>query len=188
MLAACGSSPEPVPKEAYGPEGVAVQRGEPLAPVVPAAANGRTISGVPCRKPVNPKYHVHSHLAVYVEGRLRPIPAGIGMVDPKSQQTITGPKLYGPRCYYGLHVHAQDGVVHVEGPEQQPSTLGQFFDVWGQPLSSTRVGPARGRVTVYVDGRLTTGSPREIVLRRRQAIQLDVGEAVAPVPVDWSHF
>lgn len=188
MLVACGSS-TPLPKTAYGPEGMAVQKGELLA-TTPAgtAAGGAEVSGIPCRKPARPKYHVHSHLAVYVAGELRPIPAGIGMVDPKAKQTETGPDLYGPKCYYGLHVHVQDGVIHVEGPKRRAYTLGEFFDVWGQPLDQGRVGPAKGRVTVYVDGRLNVGPVRDIVLLERRTIQIDVGEAVPPAGVDWSHF
>ncbi len=185
VLVGCGAD-EPLPKTAYGPEGMAVQEGDLLAPA--PDPDGKPISGVPCSRPAEPEYHVHSHLAVYVDGELRPVPAGIGMVDPRTEQTRTGPKLFGPRCYYGLHLHAQDGVIHAEGPEPGRFTLGQFFDVWGQPLSSTRVGPARGRVTVYVDGRLTVGPPRDIVLYERQVVQINVGAAVPPAPVDWSHY
>jgi hypothetical protein len=185
VLAACGSGSKAVPRTAYGPEGIAVEKGVLLAPV---AATGRTADGVPCRKPATPAYHVHTHLAVYVDGALRPLPAGVGMVDPKSKQTRTGPDLYGPRCYYDLHVHAQDGVIHVEGPEERPYTLGQFFAVWGQPLSATQVGPARGRLTVYVDGRPSTQDPSTIVLTQRRTIQIDVGRDVPFEPVDWSHF
>jgi hypothetical protein len=131
---------------------------------------------------------VHAHLAVYVDGMLRPVPAGVGMVDPQVRRTRSGPKLYGPRCYYQLHVHAQDGVIHVEAPTARAFTLGQFFALWGQPLSPTRVGPNRGRVTVYVDGRAALTDPRSIPLRQREVIQIDVGTVVPPRPVDWSHF
>ncbi len=53
-------------------------------------------------------------------------------------------------CFYWLHVHTTDGIVHIESPSKtQGFTLGQFFDIWGVPLSSTQVGPATGKVTVF---------------------------------------
>ena len=110
------------------------------------------------------------------------------MVDPRPTATRTGPLLEHPRCYYPLHVHAQDGVVHVEAPAARTFTLGQFFALWGVPLSADRVGDHRGRVTVFVDGRASLQDPREIVLTQRKVIQIDIGEEVPPKPVDWSHF
>ncbi|MCW2787473.1 MAG: hypothetical protein JWP74_3990 [Marmoricola sp.] len=188
-LAGCGSpdpSGRPLPKTAFGPEGMAVEHGTLFAPV--PVTTGRPVAGIPCRAPKKPAYHVHTHLAIYVGGHLRPVPAGIGMVGPKAHQTRTGPQLYGPRCYYDLHVHAQDGVIHVEGPARRVYTLGQFFALWGLPLSADRVGPYRGRVTVYVDGRPSLVAPQDIVLVQRRVIQIDLGADVAPQPVDWSHF
>jgi hypothetical protein len=44
----------------------------------------------------------------------------------------------------GSPTHANDGIIHIESPVQRTYTLGQFFDVWQQPLSPTRVGPAPG--------------------------------------------
>ncbi|MFL6024679.1 MAG: hypothetical protein ACJ72O_15175 [Marmoricola sp.] len=175
-----------MPKTAFGPEGVAVQHGTLLAPA--PKATGRPVAGIGCLAPRKPGFHVHTHLAIYVDGALRPVPAGIGMVDPRSRQTRSGPKLYGPRCYYQLHVHAQDGVIHVEAPRARAFTLGQFFALWGQPLRADQVGPARGRVTVYVDGRPALVDPAGIVLRQRETIQIVVGRDVPPKPVDWSHF
>src|SRR5581483_2066788 len=91
------------------------------------------------------------------------------------------------RCYYWLHVHAQDGVIHVESPVVQTYTLGQFFDLWGQPLSSSQVGPASGPLTVFVDGRPYPGDPRAIPLVSHEDIQLDVGTPRPPPrPVDWA--
>ncbi len=185
VLTACGSQDKPLPKTAYGPEGMAVQEGRLLAPL---PDEDPVVPGVPCRKPAEPAFHVHSHLAIYVDGKLRPLPAGIGMIDPRKRDTRTGPRLFGPRCYYGLHVHAQDGVVHAEGPRSRDYTLGEFFDVWSQPLGPDRVGPAQGRVRVYVDGRPALLDPRDVVFGERSVIQIVVGQDVPPQPVDWSHY
>jgi hypothetical protein len=78
-------------------------------------------------------------------------------------------------CFTWLHTHAADGIVHIESPVERTYTLGQFFDIWGQPLNRHRVGPARGRVTAIFDGRVFTGDPRTIPLLAHSQIELEVG-------------
>jgi hypothetical protein len=86
-----------------------------------------------------------------------------------------------------LHVHAQDGVIHIESPAGHTYTLGNFFDLWGQPLTTSQVGPARGAVQVYVDGRRYRGNPRTVRLGSHVDIQIDVGTpTVPPRTVDWA--
>jgi hypothetical protein len=121
-----------------------------------------------------------------VDGLLRPLPAGIGVVAPIEQPTANGPFDAASTCYYWLHVHAQDGVIHIESPAGHSYTLGQFFDLWRQPLSADRVGPVTGTLTVFVNGRLQRGDPRSIPLGSHEDIQIDVGSQVAPTSVDWS--
>ena len=83
-------------------------------------------------------------------------------------------------------MHAQDGVIHVESPTTRTYTLGQFFAIWGQPLSKTQVGPATGTLTVFVNGKPYTGDPAAITLGSREDIQIDVGTPVPFKAVDWS--
>jgi hypothetical protein len=78
-------------------------------------------------------------------------------------------------------------VIHVESPTKDTYTLGQFFAIWGQPLTKTRVGPATGKLTVFVDGKPLTGDPASIKLGSRSDIQIDVGTPVPFQPVDWSN-
>jgi hypothetical protein len=108
-------------------------------------------------------------------------------VKPVAQQTQSGAFDEASQCYYWLHVHAQDGVVHIEAPDQATYTLGQFFAMWRQPLTTTQVGPAHGAITAYVDGVRYSGDLAAIPLRSHADIQLDVGTVVAPQKVDWSH-
>lgn len=170
-----------------GPEGIPLQQGPVLAAAA-AAAQGQTVDGVKCEASEQVAYHIHTHLAVYVNGILRSLPAGIGIVQPVPQQTSGGVFDQASRCYYWLHVHAQDGIIHVESPTHTTYTLGQFFALWRQPLSSSAVGPAKGAVTAYVDGKSYTGDPATIPLGEHEVVQLDVGApAVPPKPVDWSH-
>ncbi|HVA52669.1 MAG TPA: hypothetical protein VNF05_04060, partial [Acidimicrobiales bacterium] len=83
-------------------------------------------------------------------------------------------------CLYWLHTHVADGIIHVEAPKKQSFTLGQFFDVWGQPLGPNQVGPDKGKVVVYENGKRLTGSPRSTPLLPEADIQIDVGDTVVP--------
>ena len=146
-------------------------------------AAGRTVDGIKCESTEQVLFHIHAHLAVFVNGRPGTIPEGIGIAPPRSEeQTTEGPFVLGGSCFYWLHSHTADGVIHIESPLQRTFTLGNYFDVWNQPLSATRVGAATGPVTAYVGGRPFTGDPRSIPLGAHAVIQLDVGTAVAPQP------
>ena len=168
-----------------GPEGIPLEQRTLLAPT-PTGSTGDTIDGIGCDPSEQAVYHVHTHLAVYVDGVLRPIAPGIGIVQPEASQSTAGPFYGASTCYYWLHVHAQDGVIHIESPTVQSYTLGQFFDLWDQPLAASRVGTAGGTVTVFVDGQLHRGDPRAIRLGSQEDIQIDVGTVVPPMRVDWS--
>jgi hypothetical protein len=165
---------------ALGPEGVPLQTGEPLA-AVDTSATGQPVDGVRCDTSEQVAYHIHSHLAVFVSGQPRSIPAGVGVAPPRqTQNTPSGPFVVSGACFYWLHTHASDGILHVESPLQQDYTLGNFFDIWRQPLNRDQVGPARGAVTVFVDGQQQSVDPRLITLTAHAVIQLDVGTPVVP--------
>ena len=112
---------------------------------------------------------------MFVGDAARQIPLGIGVVEPSVSQTPNGPFASATHCYYWLHTHAADGIIHVESPSQHTYTLGDFFDIWRQPLSANQVGPATGTVTAFVNGAKYNGDPRAIPLGSRTDIQLDVG-------------
>jgi hypothetical protein len=170
-----------------GPEGIVLEEGTPLA-LAGTAATGSTVDGVQCNSMEQAVYHIHTHLTVYVNGALRPIPAGVGVVEPEAQPGSNGTFDEASRCYYWLHTHAQDGIIHVEAPSHTTYTLGQFFAIWRQPLGPTHVGPSTGEVTTYVNGKRYTGDPASITLTSHEDIQLDLGTpTVAPRRVDWSH-
>jgi hypothetical protein len=155
--------------------------GAPLLASTRGEATGRTVDGIRCQSTEQTLFHVHAHLAVYVGGRPRAIPEGIGIAPPRVVETTSqGPFVAGGSCLYWLHSHTADGVIHIESPVVRTYTLGDYFDIWGRPLSADRVGPTRGRVTAYVDGRRFTGDPRSIPLRAHAVIQLDVGSPVVP--------
>jgi hypothetical protein len=169
-----------------GPEGIPLQKGSVLAPAS-TAATGQTVDGVQCQSTEQVVYHIHAHLSVFDHGSPRPIPLGIGIVKPVVQHTTAGDFAQASNCYYWLHTHVQDGIIHIESPTKTVYTLGQFFDEWRQPLSTSQVGPVKGPVTAYLNGKRFTGDPRSIQLTPHAVIQLNVGSPpVAPLTVNWS--
>jgi len=154
----------------------------PAALASPGTPSGSPIDGIQCQTMEQVAYHIHAHLAVYVDGTSRVIPEGIGVTPPRHEVlTDAGWFVESGKCFYWLHTHTADGILHIESPTQTVYTLGQFFDIWGQPLTSTQVGPAApGTVIAYVNGVKFTGDPRMITLNKYDVIQLDVGTDVAP--------
>ena len=171
---------------ALGPERVAIPNGPVLA-AVKTDRYGQPIDAIPCQTTEQVVYHIHVHLSVFVDGQPHQVPLAVGIGPPVALTTTpVGMFASGGSCFYWLHTHVADGVIHIESPSQQLYTLGQFFDVWGQPLSPGQVGPATGTVTVYVDGQPFSGNPRDIQLKAHGQVQIDVGPVVAPQLIDWS--
>jgi hypothetical protein len=141
----------------------------------PASVGPITINGVTCDPAEQVTYHVHAHLNIRVNGQLEPIPDDVGRT---------------PTCLFWLHTHATQGVIHVEAPVARSFTLGQFFDVWGKPLSATQVGdwavPAGSRIWVFLDGEPVDTDPRTIELTNLASIELQIGPSrLDPLPYTW---
>lgn len=124
-----------------------------------------SISGIRCDSLEQTTYHVHTLLEIYADGEKRTIPRNIGIIQGV--------------CLYWLHTHDETGVIHIEAPSRGRYTLGQFFDIWGQPLTSEKVWDmdltGGKRLRVYVDGEPYAGDPRGIELLDGRVIALDVG-------------
>jgi hypothetical protein len=151
------------------------------------AATGQTVDGIQCQTSEQVLFHIHAHLAIFgPSGDPVTVPMGIGIPSPQTQNTTDGPFVVSGSCFYWLHSHATDGIIHVESPVQRTYTLGDYFDIWGAPLSPTQVGSDKGTVTAYVNGQLFTGNPRDIPLTAHAVIQLDVGSSVAPKPYTFA--
>jgi hypothetical protein len=180
------------PKGKAGPETVPITTGPKLATLL-NAATGQTVDGVQCQAGEQTVVHVHTHLTIFVNGQSRVIPYGVGIPGFQAVNTAEGPFVETGSCFYWLHVHADDGIIHIESPSTSDTfTLGQFFQEWGVPLSSTQVGPATGKVTVFFTSPgkkagIYTGNPNDLPLGDHYQIQLDVGTPiVAPVQVtNW---
>jgi hypothetical protein len=141
------------------------------------AAAGRAVGDLPCSPPGRRTFGVH--LEIFAKRRDVVIPAGIGVAPPRKRD---GAYVSGGRCHYALRTAEPTGLIEVE--EGRPLTLGDFFDVWGQPLTRRRVlgFPVRraARVSVFVDGRRWGGHPRLVPLERHRAIVVEVGGYFPP--------
>jgi hypothetical protein len=175
---AAGSAPAAGP---LGPEGAPI----PVAPALARPqrlADAQRIDGITCQAGESVLFHIHAHLTIFVDGTPRQVPAGIGIAPPlEVQETPVGAFVARAACFMWLHTHSADGIIHTESPVTRIYTLGNLFDIWGQPLSRRQVGPARGEVTAFFNGRIFKGNPRRIPLLAHAQIQLDVGRPlIAP--------
>jgi hypothetical protein len=176
--------PAPSPGPA-GPEGAPIPNGPALTGTA-TIARGQRVDGIGCQTNGQVLFHIHAHVTIFVNGLPRQVPAGIGIPGARAQNTPQGPFVTTGNCFYWLHTHAADGIIHTESPIQRIYTLGNFFDEWGQPLGPGQVGPAKGHVTAIYNGKLYQGNPRDIPLTRHAQIQLDVGTPlVAPESITW---
>jgi hypothetical protein len=168
-----------------GPEQVPVPSAAAL-PGPAASVTGQKVDGIGCQTTEQTLFHIHAHLTVFVNGTARQVPAAIGIPGAQAQTTAAGSFVEQGTCFYWLHTHAADGIIHIESPVQRTYTLGNFFDEWGQPLSASRVGPASGHVVALYNGQVFKGDPRDIPLTAHAQIQLEVGTPlVAPEQITF---
>jgi hypothetical protein len=157
-----------------------------LAPVW-SGLKGQQIDGVGVNQMEQTAYHVHAHLAIYINGKAMTVPYGIGIEQPWQTTPDNGSEFVeGGAAFYYLHTHDDTGVIHIESPTEQKYTLGQFFAEWNQTLSATQIGSHTGSVTAYVNGQKYTGDPSGIVLAAHEVIQLDLGQDVAAQPYTFA--
>ncbi|MGC1379915.1 MAG: hypothetical protein WA814_02685 [Candidatus Baltobacteraceae bacterium] len=137
--------------------------------------HGQTIDGVACGAQEYATLHVHSHLAIFYNGKQIQVPEYIGLA----------PNVAGG-CLYWIHTHDGSGIIHLEAPELSPPqggpyTLGMVFDIWGQPLGPDGAAGFKGPVVAYVNGEKYEGDLRAIELRAHQQIVVEIGSpTIAP--------
>ncbi len=167
-----------------------------LTPVSVGAATSRRASaaatplpdvgGISCDTLESTIFHIHVHLAIFVDGQEQLVPLGVGIGQPwQVEDSAEGPFVTDGSCFYWIHTHTEDGVVHIESPIRRRFTLGDFFAIWQVPLSATQVGPAQGPVITYVNGSRDDRNPSEIPLLSHERIQLNVGGDVPPYVFDF---
>jgi hypothetical protein len=170
---------------AAGPEAVPVPSAAPLIGTT-TAVTGQAVDGISCSTHEQTLFHIHAHLTMIVNGSARQIPYGIGIPGAVTTSTPVGAYVARGTCFYWLHTHAADGIIHIESPVHRTFTLGNFFDEWGQPLGPDQAGPASGHVTAIYNGKVYRGDPRNIPLTAHAQIQLEVGTPlVAPESITF---
>jgi hypothetical protein len=122
--------------------------------------------GLPALAAEGTALHFHVHLDLFVNGKHVTVPAGIGIAP--------GEAFFSP-----LHTHDPSGIVHIESAQVRPFTLGEFFGVWGVPLSTHCLGGycATGarRLSTYVNGTRFAGDPARLLLEPHEEIVIAFG-------------
>jgi hypothetical protein len=90
-----------------------------------------------------------------------------------------------------MHTHDGSGVMHIETNVPKVFTLGQFFALWGQPLSATAVAGLPGAPAFYIIDKEKvkryTGDPAAITLNAHREIVIVTGTPPVQVPRwDWN--
>jgi hypothetical protein len=140
---------------------------------------GEQIDGIACQAGEQVLLHIHEHLTIFVRGVARQVPAAIGIAPPyQVEATPRGAFVAGGSCFMWLHTHSADGIIHTESPVNRTYTLGEFFDIWGQPFDREHVGPAQGPVTALFNGRVFTAThARFHSLRTRRSSSRSAGHS-----------
>jgi hypothetical protein len=91
--------------------------------------------------------HYHTLLVINVGGIQKEVPADIGL-----NAAETNPSYQCVSGGHALHTHDGSGIIHAELPvvPSKSPTLGDFFTIWGQPLSPSVVWSYTGTVTTTV--------------------------------------
>lgn len=160
-------------------------------------AHGQTVDGMSCQATLGSVQHASAHLTVYVNDQQAGIPVGIGSVAP-SQPGVTALASNGQTtCLYPLHVFEADNIIHIDSPTNRTYTLGDFFDIWGQPLSriqATNYQSDEAHTLAFyafdASGNMQnfTGNPRSIPLVEHETIVIAYNSPHAhPVPyTSWN--
>ncbi|HLJ34912.1 MAG TPA: hypothetical protein VKU38_14735, partial [Ktedonobacteraceae bacterium] len=161
------------------------------------AATGQPVDGLRCEPTVGSQSHLSIHLSVYVNNEALALPAGIGIVAPPQPGVVAFASHGRTNCLYPLHVYENDNIIHAELFDNRTCYLGQFFDIWGQPLSRTQISGYRATVDQPLvfeifdasgNEHIYSGDPRKISLEEHETIVVLLhSPLVHPAPfIDWN--
>jgi hypothetical protein len=151
-----------------------------------AAATGQTVDNISCTTGEQLAVHYHADVQIYVNGVLRPLPGGIGIVLPDGTDSPHLTSNGATSCIYSLHSHDATGIVHVESPDNRAYTLGNLFDLWGQHLSTTQfmtypVNATHKLAIVVYDAagakKIITGDPSKVVISAHETLIIQYNSA-----------
>jgi len=147
----------------------------------PKIASGEPVRGISCDAMEGQRLHTHQHLVILDRGKEVPIPPNVGQVPAR-------------QCLYWVHTHTPDGIIHIEAPLDRTFTLGDFFAIWGQPLTRSRAATAHAKkgasLRVWVNDKRYTGDPRAIPLTPHADIVIEAGPPFTKPPkfTNWGRL
>jgi len=120
-----------------------------------------------------------AHVEVFAAGHVVQVPAGIGFAPPLVRD---GAYVSAGECVYPMRTLEPTGLVLLGAGTTR--TVGQFFDLWGQPLTRRRVaafsaGAGQG-VSVFINGVPWRESPDAAPVSPGTQITIEVGRYVPP--------
>ncbi len=125
---------------------------------------GANVDGLTCAANMVQSYQVNAHLEIVYNGQWLQMPQNIGVTSA---------------CTYEMNTSDHTGIIHIGSPTVRNYTLGEFFDIWGQPLTSTNVVGLSGDVVAYIndngESRRYMGDLRSIQVVSHRAITLQIG-------------
>lgn len=182
-------APPPLPSSVTASSGAIVGADNQFTPTdgdTSNGGNGQTVDGIPCNPTMDEAhYHIHVFIGFVQDGREIALPDGTGMKNPGAD---SGGVVSAASCFYYLHTHDAAGIVHIEDPSTASRTtalhtLGQYFAIWGHPLSAwttiyTSGQTYRGQGSQFVSNSTYTkfgGNPSSMPLYAHEVIWLESG-------------
>jgi len=173
----CGAdTPTPAPVSAAIDPQIAQQEG-----LVPTAIGRGPEFVPPARAPEKActagalQGRYRTHLELFGRRHAVGIPAGIGLRPPLQHSHSS--RITGAACRAGARTLDPAGGIDFDRTDL---TLGDLFEIWGEPLGPRRMASFRGPVSAFVAGRRVTGDPAAIPLRDGAQIVLEVGGHIPP--------
>jgi hypothetical protein len=114
-----------------------------------------------------------AHVELFVDGRVVLLPPGIGVEDAERDGAV----VTSGRCAYPVRTLDPTGVLFLDRTDL---TLGTVFALWGRRLAPDGLLGRDGPVEAFVGGRRYAGDVRDIPLRDRAQIVVEVGRHVRP--------
>lgn len=133
---------------------------------------GKPVGAVNCLS--SAVWHKHMLISIYSNGKRLGFPDGIGRVHAG--------------CYhaYEMHVHDVTGIIHMEADQPKNFTLGDWFQLWQQPLGRDGTAGLPGPVRFYIieNGAITRfdGDPATIPMVAHREILIVTGTTLSTVP------
>lgn len=180
--------PEPAGNTPTGaaPTSATAAIGRTTNPPWPAPADASAAvaaAGLPMLGAEGNEVHIHTHLDIVANGTPMSVPADIGVDEAHGKISP-------------LHSHDTTGVIHVESPTKPATfTLGQFFAEWDVSLGADHIGglvdDGTRHLKTYINGKLYTGNPADIVLVAHDEIALiygtDAQQTNVPSSYAWTN-